>query len=80
MLSLFDNCKTLTFANNNKVITGMTSAERESWDFVFKVKPEGKIEEWMNDIDAEMKRSLEVMSKQAVWEYARSNRIEWIKK
>jgi dynein heavy chain len=80
MLSLFDNCKSLVFANNNKVITGMISNEKEAWDFVFKVKPEGKIEEWMNDIDAEMKRSLEVLAKQSIWEYARQNRIEWIKK
>jgi len=63
MLSLFDNCKSLNFGSNNKVINGMTSNEKESWDFVFKVKPEGKIEEWMNEVDAEMKRSLEVMAK-----------------
>lgn len=63
MLSLFDNCKSLNFGSNNKVINGMTSNEQESWDFVFKVKPEGKIEEWMNDIDSEMKRSLEVLAK-----------------
>jgi hypothetical protein len=48
----------MNFANNNKIIEGMTSAEGEKYDFVFKVKPEGKIEEWMNDIDSEMKNSL----------------------
>jgi dynein heavy chain len=80
MLSLFDNCKKLNFVNNNKIIEGMTSDEGESYDFVFKVKPEGKIEEWMNIIDDEMKNSLLLISKQAVWEYARMKRIEWIQK
>jgi hypothetical protein len=39
MLSLFDNCKKMNFANNNKIIEGMTSDEGEKYDFVFKVKP-----------------------------------------
>lgn len=80
MLSLFDNCKKLNFVNNNKIIEGMTSDEGETYDFVFKVKPEGKIEEWMNVVDDEMKNSLEVIGKQAIWEYTRMDRTEWIKK
>ena len=80
MLSLFDNCKRLNFTNNNKIIEGMTSDEGEKFEYVFKVKPEGKIEEWMNVVNDEMKNTLEVIAKGAVWEYARSDRIDWIKK
>lgn len=80
MLSLFDNCKRLNFVNNNKIIKGMTSDEGESYEFVFPVKPEGKIEEWMNVIDVEMKNSLTTICKGAVWEYARMDRVEWIKR
>jgi hypothetical protein len=58
----------------------MWSDEGEYYDFVFKVKPEGKIEEWMNDIDFEMKNSLTTIAKSSVWEYARMDRIEWIKR
>lgn len=63
MLNLFDNCKRLNFINNNKIIEGMTSDEGEKYDYVFKVKPEGKIEEWMNVVNDEMKNTLEVIAK-----------------
>jgi hypothetical protein len=41
----------------------MTSDEGESYEFVFPVKPDGKIEEWMNVIDTEMKNTLTTLCK-----------------
>lgn len=79
LLSLFDGCKRLHFANNNKIIVGMESDEGEKYEFETPLKPEGKIEEWMNKVDEEMKATLLTMTKRSVFHYARSDRIEWIK-
>jgi dynein heavy chain len=43
------------------------------------VKPEGKVEEWMCRIDDEMKRTLTTLAKRAVYQYAKEDRIEWIR-
>ena len=79
LLSLFDNCKRLVFGKGDKVITGMVSDEAEAYDFETVVKPEGNVEDWMNKIDQEMKESLLMISKKAVFDYAKSNRVEWVK-
>jgi hypothetical protein len=75
---LFDGCKRLLFENNNKVIVGMESDEGEKYRFETPLKPEGKIEEWMNKVDEEMKATLKVLSKKAVFHYARTKRTDWI--
>ena len=79
MLKLFDNCKELTFGQGNKIITHMTSDEGEKYQFEAPVKPEGKVEEWMCRIDYEMKRTLTVIAKRGVYNYAKEDRIEWIR-
>jgi len=79
LLSLFDGCKRLIFGPGNKQIVGMQSDEGELYDFETPQKPEGKIEEWMKKVDEEMKATLHVLSKKAVFHYARSDRIGWIK-
>lgn len=57
----------------------MKSDEGEEYAFETQLKPDGKIEEWMNKVDEEMKETLVVLTKKAVFHYARSDRIEWIK-
>ena len=57
----------------------MCSDEGEEYEFETPVKPEGKIEEWMNVVDDEMKSSLLTITKRAVFDYARLDRIDWIK-
>lgn len=57
----------------------MESDEGEYYDFDVPLKPEGKIEEWMNKVDEEMKSTLMVLSKKAVHSYATSDRVTWIK-
>jgi dynein heavy chain len=58
LLKLFDNCKDLIFAKGDKQIVGMVSDEGEKYDFETPCKPEGGVEEWMNKIDMEMKKTL----------------------
>jgi dynein heavy chain len=78
LLSLFDNCKVLTFGKGDKQMVGMVSDEGEEWDFETPVKPEGPVEDWMNKVDEEMKDSLTLMAKKSVFNYAKTDRIEWI--
>jgi dynein heavy chain len=80
LLSLFDNCKRLVFGKGDKQILGMYSDEGEHYDFETPVKPEGNIEDWMNKIDDEMKDSLHTITKRAVYNYAKEERLEWIEK
>ena len=58
---------------------GMTSDEGEAYEFETPVKPEGNVEDWMNKVDDEMKDTLTLMAKKATFEYAKTDRIEWIK-
>ena len=78
LLKLFDNCKELTFAKGDKVITGMVSDEGETYDFETLQKPEGAVEDWMNRVDDEMKRTLHIITKKAVFHYAKEDRKKWI--
>lgn len=79
MLKLFDNCKELTFGSGGKLITHMTSDEGEKYPFETPVKVEGKIEELMCKIDDEMKHTLQIHAKRATYNYAKEDRIDWIK-
>lgn len=79
MLKLFDNCKELTFGQGNKIITHMTSDEAEKYAFETPVKVEGKVEELMCKIDDEMKHTLQILAKKGTYNYAKEDRIDWIK-
>lgn len=79
---MFDNCALLGFAKQNKLVTSMTSCEKESFDFVepvvgilflvfnFYFVAEGAVENWMNLIEAEMQKTLLLNTKEAVFHYA----------
>jgi len=79
LLSLFDNCKRLIFGKGDKQMIGMASDEGEEYDFETPVKPEGNVEDWMTRVDEEMKATLKLITKKAVFHYAKADRIEWIK-
>jgi dynein heavy chain, axonemal len=80
LLKLFDACKMLTFEQGGKVITAMTSDEGECYRFERPIKPEGNVEDWMGRVEEEMKRTLHIHCKKAVYLYAREDdRIKWIK-
>jgi hypothetical protein len=50
---------------------GMVSDEGEKYEFETPVKPEGKIEDWMNRVDDEMKATLTLFAKKGVYNYAK---------
>jgi len=58
----------------------MKSDEGEEYEFENAVKPEGNIEEWMQRVDDEMKKTLHVLTKRATFHYAKEDRVEWVQK
>ena len=54
MLKLFDNCKTMRLEKGDKLICGMTSEEREGFNFQTPQKPDGAVEIWVGKVDDEM--------------------------
>lgn len=79
LLKLFDNVKTLYFGRGNKVVTGMESSENEAFSFKTPSQIEGPVESWMTLVEEEMKRSLRLITKEGVYNYAQQERTEWIK-
>lgn len=57
----------------------MNSDEGEKYQFENPVKPEGNIEDWMMRVDDEMKKTLHILVKKAVFFYAKQDRVDWIK-
>jgi dynein heavy chain len=80
IIKMFDNVLKLNFGTgkNEKFILGMTSSEGESLDFKKFVPIEGRVEEWMGIVEAEMKRSNRSLHKEAVFNYANTDRMKWI--
>ena len=77
-LKMFDNCKNLIFARQNKVVVGMLSSEGEILNFKTATAAEGPVEFWMTAVLAEMRSSLHLIMKEAVFHYPKMNRIRWI--
>ena len=77
-LKMFDNCKNLIFARQNKVVVGMLSSENETLNFKTAIAAEGPVEFWMTAVLAEMRASLHVIMKESVFHYPKMNRIRWI--
>lgn len=63
---LFDNCKELMFTPTT-LIQGMISAENEEFKFEGNIKPEGKVEDWLNDVEKEMVNSLKKLTKECIY-------------
>ncbi|GMH41526.1 hypothetical protein BSKO_09436 [Bryopsis sp. KO-2023] len=78
MLKLFDNCASLRFGRGNKSVVGMTSSEKEGFDFLAPVAIEGAVEVWMKNVESEMRRTLYQISKEGVFYYAKQARSKWI--
>ncbi|XP_056647538.1 dynein axonemal heavy chain 10 [Diorhabda sublineata] len=83
MIKMFDNIKSLRFSTDSSdrvISTAMVSSEGEVMEFRNVVYIEGKVEEWMNDILKEMRRSNRFITKSAIFYYGkiRRPRAEWM--
>lgn len=79
LLKLFDNVKSMQFGRSNKVIEGMTSSEKESYQMRTPSTVEGAVESWMTAAEDEMHASLHTITKEGVFQYASHERTEWLK-
>ena len=77
-LKMFDNCASLIFKRQNKVVAGMVSSEGESFDFRTQISTDGPVELWMGNVVAEMKMSLRVIMKEGIFHYPKTARLKWI--
>ncbi len=80
MIKLFDNVHSLKFgtSRNNRSVLGMTSMEGESITFRQPVIVEGQVENWMANVEGEMKRTLRTIAKEAIYHYPKTQRMHWI--
>lgn len=78
LLKLFDNVKGMGFGRNNKTIESMGSVEKESFNFVTPSAVDGPVEYWMTAAEDEMHASLHSITKEGVFNYARTDRCQWL--
>ncbi|VVD00169.1 unnamed protein product [Leptidea sinapis] len=84
MIKMFDNIRALDLYvdhTNRPVAAKMISAEGEIMDFRSVVYTEGRVEDWMNLVLREMRRTNKFITKKAVFYYGRNWRVprtDWI--
>ncbi|XP_030756931.1 dynein heavy chain 10, axonemal [Sitophilus oryzae] len=83
MIKMFDNIKSLRFttdSNDRVIASAMISGEGEVMEFRNVVIIDGKVEDWMNDILNEMRRSNRFITKSAIYYYGkvRRPRTQWM--
>ncbi|XP_045502201.1 dynein axonemal heavy chain 10 [Colias croceus] len=84
MIKMFDNIRALDLYvdhTNRPVAAKMISAEGEIMDFRYVVYTEGRVEDWMNLVLKEMRRTNKFITKKAVFYYGKNWRVprtEWI--
>ena len=78
LLKLFDNVCRVGFESGNKIISSIKSSEGEMFDLKSQVIVEGPAEHWMTLVEEEMKHSLWVITKEAIYQYAHQERTKWI--
>lgn len=83
MIKMFDNIKSLRFVNNSNqfTVTAMVSSESEVMEFRNVVQATGRVEDWLNQVLAEMRKTNRYLTKKAIFDYGKDREIsrpEWI--
>lgn len=84
MIKMFDNIKSLELAKSSMgehLATAMNSSEGEVMQFKKHVKTDGRVEDWMNAVLAEMRFSNRHISKKAIFDYGKNKEVsrpDWI--
>lgn len=69
---MYDNIAALKFVDDDsglKIAVAMVSAEGELMDFRKTVPAEGRVENWMTAVLAEMRRTNRLITKEAIFRY-----------
>lgn len=80
---MFDNIKSIQLTSDNQermIVNAMISTEGEILEYRNVQYAEGKVEDWMNDVLVEMRRSNRYTTKKAVYDYGKTRRprTDWI--
>ncbi|KAJ6635868.1 Dynein axonemal heavy chain 10 [Pseudolycoriella hygida] len=84
MIKMFDNIKSLKFVERNEgdvLATGMVDSVGEFMDFRDPVIAMGRVENWMNLVLSEMRKTNRYLTKKAIFEYGKireRSRVDWI--
>lgn len=78
MIKLFQNVKDLLLVRGDTAVAGMSAGADEKFDFRTATPTEGAVETWMTLVESEMTRTLQAITKEAVFYYAKHNRLDWI--
>lgn len=80
MKKVFENMNDMEF-NPDKTISAMMSGEDEKIKFVNKIDPrDKKVEDWMNEVENMMFRSVRDCVKNAIQDYTEIPRTDWVLK
>lgn len=74
---MFDNIASLQLGVDNTdrdIASAMVSCEGEVMEFRNPVFAEGRVEEWMNNVLGEMRRSNQYITKKAIYDYGKVRR------
>ncbi|CAG9765840.1 unnamed protein product [Ceutorhynchus assimilis] len=77
MIKMFDNIKSLRFttdSNDRVIASAMISSEGEVMEFRNPAMIEGKVEDWMNEVLKEMRRSNRFITKSSIYYYGKIRR------
>lgn len=77
MIKMFDNIKSLRLgpdSHDRMTASAMISSEGEIMEFRNSVYTEGKVEDWMNDVLNEMRRSNRFITKKSIYDYGKTHR------
>lgn len=72
VFQMYDNIAALRFQDGDsdrKIATAMISAEGEVMEFRQGVAAEGRVENWMTAVLAEMRRTNRLLTKEAIFRY-----------
>ena len=79
IIKMFDNVLKLNFGTGklDKFVVGMTSSEGEVFNFFKPAAIDGRVEAWMTTVEGEMKNSNRALTKEAIFNYASMDRLQW---
>ena len=85
MIKMYDNIQSLRFAtgqNKEILVTAMISAENEVMEYKIPCTADGRVEDWMTRVEAEMRRTNRLITKEATFYYGYpgENRLDWMLK
>ncbi|XP_066466098.1 dynein axonemal heavy chain 10 [Tiliqua scincoides] len=82
MIKMYDNIASLKFVDDDsglKIATAMISAEGEVMEFRKAIPAEGRVENWMTAVLAEMRRTNRLVTKEAIYRYCEDrSRVDWM--